>query len=174
MKTNKDPIERQAAIDALKGLPTWWADEGGYYGGAQPPMVALLDPEDAAAQSRICHPYTHSQKKIATSANTDTLAIFSVITAGCGIRAITRGRNSMDLIDRASVLKAIDEYERLSAVSQTVRNMTSLREIVQWLPSVSEIIKCKDCRHNGSFDTDCPINWSGKEYCSFAERRTDE
>ena len=44
-----DLIERQAAIDALKGLPTWWADEGGYYGGAQPPMVALLDPEDAVS-----------------------------------------------------------------------------------------------------------------------------
>ena len=44
-----DVISRQAAIDALKGLPTWWADEGGYYGGAQPPMVALLDPEDAVS-----------------------------------------------------------------------------------------------------------------------------
>ena len=44
-----DPISRQAAIDALKGLPTWWADEGGYYGGAQAPMVALLDPEDAVS-----------------------------------------------------------------------------------------------------------------------------
>ena len=42
-------ISRQEAIDALKGLPTWWADEGGYYGGAQPPMVALLDPEDAVS-----------------------------------------------------------------------------------------------------------------------------
>ena len=30
-----DLISRQAAIDAIKGLPTWWADEGGYYGGAQ-------------------------------------------------------------------------------------------------------------------------------------------
>ena len=44
-----DNISRQAALDALKGLPTWWADEGGYYGGAQPPMVALLDPEDAVS-----------------------------------------------------------------------------------------------------------------------------
>ena len=44
-----DLISRQAAVDALKGLPTWWADEGGYYGGAQPPMVALLDPEDAVS-----------------------------------------------------------------------------------------------------------------------------
>ena len=40
-----------------------------------------------------------------------------------------------DTVSRASVLKAIDEYERLSAVRQTVRNMTSLREIVQQLPS---------------------------------------
>ena len=44
-----DLISRQAAIDALKGLPTWWADGGGYYGGAQPPLVALLDPEDAVS-----------------------------------------------------------------------------------------------------------------------------
>ena len=42
-----DLISRQAAIDALKGLPTWWADSGGFYGGAQPPMTALLYPEDA-------------------------------------------------------------------------------------------------------------------------------
>ena len=34
---------------------------------------------------------------------------------------------------------------------------------------VVEVVRCKDCRHNGSFDTDCPIDWNGKEYCSFAE-----
>lgn len=37
-----------------------------------------------------------------------------------------------------------------------------------------EIVRCEDCMHNGSYDTDCPIDWNGKEYCSFAERRTDE
>lgn len=36
-----------------------------------------------------------------------------------------------DLISRRAALNTIDEYERLSAVSQTVRNMTSVREIVQ-------------------------------------------
>ena len=40
-----------------------------------------------------------------------------------------------DLISRQAAIEAIDEYERLSAVSQTIRNMTSLREIVQRLPS---------------------------------------
>ena len=45
----EDLISRKAAIDAVKGLPTWWADAGGYYGGAQPPMTALLDPEDTVA-----------------------------------------------------------------------------------------------------------------------------
>ena len=58
-----DSVDRQAAINALKGLPTWWADAGGYYGDAQPPMTALLDPEDAisaienlpSAQPHITH-----------------------------------------------------------------------------------------------------------------------
>ena len=45
----EDLISRSEAIEALKGLPTWWADEGGYYGGAQPPMEALLDPTDAVS-----------------------------------------------------------------------------------------------------------------------------
>lgn len=37
-----------------------------------------------------------------------------------------------------------------------------------------EIIRCEDCMHNGSFDTDCPIEWNGKEYCSFAERKDEK
>lgn len=42
---------------------------------------------------------------------------------------------------------------------------------IEKLPAAQpEVIRCKDCRHNGSFDTDCPIDWNGKEYCSFAER----
>ena len=44
-----DCISRRAAIEAIMGLPTWWADEGGYYGSAQPPMEAMLDPEDAVS-----------------------------------------------------------------------------------------------------------------------------
>ena len=47
----------------------------------------------------------------------------------------------------------------------------SLQGCIEKLPAAQpEIIRCKDCMHNGSFDTDCPIGWNGKEYCSFAER----
>lgn len=57
-----DLIRRQDAIDALKALPTWWADAGGYYGGAQPPMEALLDPEDAVNAIENLPPAKQEQK----------------------------------------------------------------------------------------------------------------
>ena len=41
-----DYIKRDDTINAIESLPTWWADEGGYYGGMQQPRVALLEPED--------------------------------------------------------------------------------------------------------------------------------
>lgn len=42
-----DMISRAEAINALKGLPTWWAGAWEFHGYAQPPMTALLEPEDA-------------------------------------------------------------------------------------------------------------------------------
>lgn len=56
-----------------------------------------------------------------------------------------------------------------------VQDMSDIdRKVILDLPSVQpEIVRCGDCMHNGSFDTDCPIDWSGKEYCSFAERREE-
>lgn len=43
-----DYIDKQAAIDVLKGLPTWYGDAGCLpFGDPQPPMEALLYPEDA-------------------------------------------------------------------------------------------------------------------------------
>lgn len=73
-----------------------------------------------------------------------------------------------DTVSRASVLKAIDEYERLSMVSQTVRNMTSLREIVQWLPAVQT---CEDAvkshsekQRNGGINS-----MTSKEICKLLE-----
>ena len=41
---------------------------------------------------------------------------------------------------------------------------------------VAELIRCKDCMHNGSEDTDCPAHgWSKSctDFCSWAERREE-
>ena len=42
-----------------------------------------------------------------------------------------------------------------------------------------EIIRCGDCMHNGSSDTDCPFGWKDKkfnmpnpnDYCSYGEKK---
>ncbi len=42
-------IEREALLAHIKDLPTWWADEGGYYGGPQKLPDGLFEPEDIIA-----------------------------------------------------------------------------------------------------------------------------
>lgn len=39
-------ISKQEAIKAVSELPTYYADSGGYYGGAHEPLEALLEPMD--------------------------------------------------------------------------------------------------------------------------------
>ena len=49
-------------------------------------------------------------------------------------------------------------------------------------PAVGELVRCKDCRHNGSFDTDCPFGWRDErfnlpddmDFCSYGERKEQE
>ena len=43
-----------------------------------------------------------------------------------------------------------------------------------WLKSFKDlktVDTCKRCRHNGSYDTDCPINWpkDDNDFCSYFE-----
>lgn len=78
--------------------------------------------------------------------------------------------NTLDALDCVSRQMVIDEVQRfLGYIDQDM--IDRLKIAIGRLPSAqSEIIRCKNCRHNGSFDTDCPIDWEGKEYCSFAER----
>ena len=40
-----------------------------------------------------------------------------------------------DLIDRQAAIDAVNEYLRISEVSKTVQNMTSIQAILKWLPS---------------------------------------
>lgn len=47
---------------------------------------------------------------------------------------------------------------------------------------VVEVVRCKECMHNGSFDTDCPFGWRDErfnlpddmDFCSYGERKDDE
>ena len=90
---------------------------------------------------------------------------------------------SADLISRQAAILALAEQIMESALmdnpttaSTDIDRYRPIAELsLRDAPSAqSEIIRCKDCMHNGSFDTDCPIDWNGKEYCSFAERKEDE
>ena len=42
-------INKLALLAHIKDLPTWWADAGGYYGGAQKLPDGLFEPEDIIA-----------------------------------------------------------------------------------------------------------------------------
>ena len=82
-----------------------------------------------------------------------------------------------DLIDRQ---QAIDEIMSLieepdDDFNEGVR--TSASVIYQLQSAQQEIIRCKDCYHYPGEYSDCPmIGWFRHEddYCSRAERRTDE
>ena len=39
-------IDREALLAHIRDLPTWWADDGGYFGGAQKLPDGLFDPND--------------------------------------------------------------------------------------------------------------------------------
>ena len=78
-----------------------------------------------------------------------------------------------DLISRRAAIDAIHEWGLIDGLAegQAIEILYDEEKV----PSAQqEIIRCKDCMHNGSYDTDCPIDWNGKEYCSFAERKEDE
>ena len=68
----------------------------------------------------------------------------------------------MDLIDRQAAIDAVNEYLRLSEVSKTFQNMTSIQAVLRWLPSAGpktarwvnvnegkwntvEVLKCTAC-----------------------------
>lgn len=85
------------------------------------------------------------------------------------MRLIDSDRLCEDLLTRWEIADKQKEKLIIAVLADVVT------PIIAGQPTVvqPEIIRCKDCIHNGSFDTDCPINWNGKEYCSFAERRTE-
>ena len=92
----------------------------------------------------------------------------------------------MDLIERQAAIDALDEIESEVADGYGYQ-YEKWRKYFCGLPSAQqEIIRCKDCKWYGRADkrrfyrgTDC-LNHRidtivpDKDYCSFAERRSDE
>ena len=74
----------------------------------------------------------------------------------------------------AFIVIEIDAWHNFYNDKITYKELCLIRNLIAYaiqIPSAQpEIIRCEECIHNGSFDTDCPIIWNGKEYCSFAEK----
>ena len=88
----------------------------------------------------------------------------------------------IDLVSRQDAIEIIQSmYPGMPRVPWRVKRWQKryepyirIEKEIKGLPSAQpEIIRCEGCMHNGSFDTDCPIDWAGKDYCNFAERRAD-
>ena len=78
------------------------------------------------------------------------------------------------LISRQAAIGTIKHMKDVCDTDDINDYYNLLIEAFGVMPSAQpEIILCNECMHNGSFDTDCPIDWAGKNYCSFAERLTD-
>lgn len=85
-----------------------------------------------------------------------------------------------DLISRQAAIDAMKELCEHYTPTKSVKHphINFVIEELKHLPSAQpEIIRCKDCMHNGSFDTDCPIKWEGRsdeDFCSYAEVLNEE
>ena len=71
-------------------------------------------------------------------------------------------REDAERLLRYYFLSALTEDERVDELNR--------------IPSadVVEVVRCKDCIHNGLFDTDCPLRTWVKginDYCSYGERK---
>jgi len=59
----------------------------------------------------------------------------------------------------------------------TIDVVQNTRTLLRDAPSI-DIVCCKECMHNGSYDTDCPFGWRNGEwnmpkpcdFCSYGER----
>ena len=87
-----------------------------------------------------------------------------------------------DLISRQAAIDAVNEYLRLSEVSKTVQNMTSIQAILRWLPSAQPQgkwiletyqIRCSNCNKLFS-DNLFPSNYCPSCGADMSKVRTNE
>lgn len=89
-----------------------------------------------------------------------------------------------DLIERQAAIEALKREEALTRVSGYHRVINAIRDLPSAQP---EIIRCKDCKHytlkpqvnsNYCYIRHCTrsalISSKPDDYCSWAERRTDD
>lgn len=88
---------------------------------------------------------------------------------------IQKGERMSDLISRQTAMDFVGSMEMCDEISEEAYK--KLMNYLEELPSAQpEIIRCKDCKHWDGVDTcdviDAPV-WDN-DFCSMAERRTDE
>ncbi len=86
-----------------------------------------------------------------------------------------------DYIHKEDLLKELDKEVEDADDWKTAHE---IENVVKYFPTadVVEVVRCKECRHNGSFDTDCPFGWRDErfnlpddmDFCSYGERKDDE
>lgn len=74
-------------------------------------------------------------------------------------------------------------YCRLTACAKHPQTITTnfTTSIIDTNNDVVEVVRCKNCIHNGSIDTDCPFGWKDKkfnmpspnDYCSYGEKKDE-
>ena len=94
--------------------------------------------------------------------------------------------NSSDTISRQAVIDALqDRYKLYSwddGGAQKAEIGAIIREIYDMSSAQPEMVRCKDCKHHHYEGEDIPYcdridygyGWKDDDYCSMAERRTDE
>ena len=157
---------RQAAIEALKGLPTWWADEGVYYGGAQPPMVALLDPEDAVSA---IENLPSVQPETLTDPEPLTDKEQRIFLAAMG-REGDRMSRYINLDEATDLLRGIDATMAGEFVA----------DLLESLPTI-EIVRCSECKYREKCEQivafeigENQIEGRKIDFCSYGERIDNE
>ena len=84
----------------------------------------------------------------------------------------------MRLIDADKLIrKYIDTDIEKFSNSDVKIVFENLKQNILKAPSI-DIVRCEECMHNGSYDTDCPFGWRNGEwnmpkpcdFCSYGER----
>lgn len=97
-----------------------------------------------------------------------------------------------DLISRQQAIDAMAELQGRASTKAELKGISKAWKRIKRLPSAQPIILCKDCKHlyapygfyNTYFHAFCDKHWDREQgeyidvnlddFCSFAERRTDE